>query len=103
MSIDILEDIKLDEKLKSDIEEPTKYKVILLNDDQTPMEWVISLLIEIFKHNTETAQQLTLAIHNEGSGVAGIYSYEVAETKLQEATKLSRDQGFPLRIAIEKE
>jgi len=100
---DILEDIKLDEKLSEDIEEPTKYKVVLLNDDKTPMEWVISLLTEIFKHNTDTAQDLTLAIHNKGSGVAGVYSYEVAETKMQEATTLSRNQGFPLKILIEKE
>jgi ATP-dependent Clp protease adaptor protein ClpS len=100
---DILEDIKLDEKLKEDIEEPKKYKVVLLNDDKTPMEWVIGLLIEIFKHDNHTAQQLTLTIHNEGSGIAGIYSYEVAETKMQEATQLSRNNGFPLVIKLEKE
>lgn len=100
---DILEDIQLDEKLKDEIEEPSKYKVVLLNDDKTPMEWVIGLLIEIFKHDNNTAQQLTLTIHNEGSGVAGIYSYEVAETKLNEATTLSRNQGFPLALQLEKE
>lgn len=100
---DILEDIKLDEKLKEDIEEPKKYKVVLLNDDKTPMEWVIGLLIEIFKHDNHTAQQLTLTIHNEGSGIAGIYSYEVAETKMNEATQLSRNNGFPLMIKLEKE
>jgi ATP-dependent Clp protease adaptor protein ClpS len=100
---DILEDIKLDEKLKEDIEEPKKYKVVLLNDDKTPMEWVIGLLIEIFKHDNHTAQQLTLTIHNEGSGIAGIYSYEVAETKMNEATQLSRNNGFPLVIKLEKE
>ena len=100
---DILEDIQLDEKLQADIEEPSKYKVVLLNDEKTPMEWVIGLLIEIFKHTTETAQQLTLTIHNEGSGVAGIYSYEVAETKLTEATTLSRNNGFPLALQLEKE
>lgn len=97
------EDIQLDEKLKREIEEPSKYKVILLNDDRTPMEWVIGLLIEIFKHDNNTAQQLTLTIHNEGSGVAGIYSYEVAETKVTEATTLSRNQGFPLVLQLEKE
>tara|TARA_B100002019_G_scaffold293258_1_gene319675 strand:+ start:474 stop:782 length:309 start_codon:yes stop_codon:yes gene_type:complete len=100
---DILEDIKLDEKLKEDIEEPKKYKVVMLNDDKTPMEWVIGILIEIFKHDNNTAQQLTLTIHNEGSGIAGIYSYEVAETKMQEATQLSRNNGFPLVIKLEKE
>ena len=100
---DIAEDIKLDEKLTVDIEEPSKYKVILLNDDKTPMEWVIGLLIQVFKHDNNTAQELTLAIHNDGSGVAGIYSYEVAETKLTEATTLSRNNGFPLALQLEKE
>jgi len=67
------------------------------------MEWVIGILIEIFKHDNNTAQHLTLTTHNEGSGIAGIYSYEVAETKMQEATQLSRNNGFPLVIKLEKE
>ena len=57
------EDIKLDEKIKKETELPRRYKVIVLNDDQTPMEWVISILTEIFKHTQSKAQELTLAIH----------------------------------------
>jgi ATP-dependent Clp protease adaptor protein ClpS len=100
---DILEDIKIDEKIKKVTREPGKYKVIMLNDDQTPMEWVIEILMTIFKHSETTAKELTLTIHNEGSGVAGIYSYEIAEQKAIEATTSSRDRGFPLQLRVDKE
>ena len=97
------EDIKLDEKIKKTTMPPKKYKVVILNDDQTPMEWVIGVLVDTFKHTHETAEQLTLAIHKEGSAVAGIYSYEIAEQKSVEATMLSRNNGFPLAFKLEQE
>ena len=97
------EDIKLDEKIKKETLLPKKYKVIVLNDNQTPMEWVISILTEIFKHSQAQAEQLTLAIHSEGSAIAGIYSYEIAEQKSVEATMLSRNNGFPLAMKLEVE
>tara|TARA_B100000902_G_scaffold163344_1_gene158522 strand:- start:9013 stop:9330 length:318 start_codon:yes stop_codon:yes gene_type:complete len=97
------EDIKLDEKIKKETLLPKKYKVIVLNDNQTPMEWVISILTEIFKHSQAQAEQLTLAIHSEGSAIAGIYSYEIAEQKSVEATMLSRNNGFPLAFKLEQE
>ena len=97
------EDIKLDEKIKKETELPRRYKVIVLNDDQTPMEWVISILTEIFKHTQSKAQELTLAIHSEGSAIAGIYSYEIAEQKSVEATMLSRNNVFPLAFKLEVE
>lgn len=96
-------DIKLDEKIKKDIKEPPKYKIILLNDDQTPMEWVISILTEIFKHSQESAEQITMTIHTEGSGVVGTYSYEIAEQKLTETVNLSRNHGFPLQARMEED
>lgn len=99
----VLEDIKIDEKIKQKSKEPSKYKVILLNDDTTPMDWVIEILLTIFKHSETTAKDLTLAIHTEGAGVAGIYSYEIAEQKAVEATTASRDRGFPLQIRVDKE
>ena len=101
MSIDT--DVVIDEKIKQEINEPSLYKVIFLNDDQTPMEFVIDLCKNIFKHSQETAEKITLTIHNEGSGIAGIYTYEIAEQKAVEATNASRDRGFPLRITLEKE
>lgn len=96
-------DVKLDEKIKQKIEEPQRWKVILLNDDHTPMEFVISVLTEIFKHSQETAKDITLQIHTEGSGIGGIYSFEIAEVKAVEATNLARSNGFPLQIKMEEE
>ncbi len=101
MSIDT--DIVIDEKIKQITKEPSLYKVVLLNDEQTPMEWVIEILITIFKHSETTAKELTLTIHNEGSGVAGMYTYEIAEQKAIEATNASRDRGFPLQIRVDSE
>jgi ATP-dependent Clp protease adaptor protein ClpS len=95
-------DVKIDEKIKKKISEPKLFKVIFLNDDQTPMEFVVSLLVELFKHSEETAHAITMKIHEEGSGVVGIYSFEIAEQKSIEATNLSRDNGFPLRVKIEE-
>lgn len=90
------------EKTKIKIKEPSLYKVIFLNDNKTPMDFVVSLLVELFKHSETTAVALTMKIHEEGSGVVGVYSYEVAEQKSTEATSLCRDNGFPLRIRIEE-
>jgi len=96
-------DIVLDEKINIKVNEPKKYKVLFLNDDTTPMEFVIELLIGIFKHTETTATQITMTIHNEGSGVVGVYSHEIAEQKAVEATNLSRSQGFQLQIKLEVE
>ena len=96
-------DIVIDEKIKKTVKEPGKYHVIMLNDDQTPMEWVVSVLMDIFKHSRENAENLTLTIHNEESAVVGTYSYEIAEQKSVEAVTLSRNNGFPLRVNVEEE
>jgi ATP-dependent Clp protease adaptor protein ClpS len=96
-------DIQLDEKIKIRATEPRRWKVILLNDDTTPMEFVISVLIEIFKHTHETASDIMLQVHETGSVVAGIYSFEIAEAKAVESTNLARQNGFPLQIKLEEE
>jgi ATP-dependent Clp protease adaptor protein ClpS len=96
-------DVVIDEKISKKVEPPKKYHVILLNDDKTPIDWVIDILIEIFRHSENAAQELTLKIHNEGSAVVGTYNYEIAEQKLFETVKLSRDQGFPLLAKLEEE
>ena len=98
-----MSDIQLDEKIKVKIKEPVRYKVVFVNDNSTPMDFVIALLIELFKHTKETALTLTTQIHEEGSGVVGVYNYEIAEQKSIEATALSRDSGFPLKIEIEED
>ena len=103
MSTEFVNDIQIDEVVKKKAEEPLRYKVVLLNDNQTPVEWVIKVLTDIFKHTNDTAEKITLTIHNEGSGVAGIYTYEIAEQKVIEATTESRNHGFPLQIKLEEE
>lgn len=103
MSTEFVNDIQIDEVVKKKAEEPLRYKVVLLNDNQTPVEWVIKVLTDIFKHTNDTAEKITLTIHNEGSGVAGIYTYEIAEQKTIEATTESRNHGFPLQIKLEEE
>ena len=103
MSTEIIEDVKIDEKISKKDLKPPKFKVIFLNDDQTPIDWVIETLKTIFKHSQETAENITFTIHEEGSGVAGIYTYEIAEQKSVEATTASRNHGFPLQIRVEKE
>jgi ATP-dependent Clp protease adaptor protein ClpS len=96
-------DIQLDEKIKVTISEPKRWKVILLNDDSTPMEFVIGVLTEIFKHTESTAREIMLDVHETGSGIAGVYSFEIAEAKAVEATNLARTNGHPLQIKLEEE
>jgi ATP-dependent Clp protease adaptor protein ClpS len=96
-------DVTIEEKVKVVISEPKRWKVILLNDDTTPMEFVIGVLIEVFKHTSNSAQDIMLQVHETGSGVAGIYSFEIAEAKAVEATNLSRTNGHPLQIKLEEE
>jgi len=96
-------DVQINEKIKQKIQEPKRWKVVLLNDDTTPMDFVVGILTEIFKHSQETAKEITLEIHNNGSGIAGVYSFEIAEVKAVEATQLARSNGFPLQIKMEEE
>lgn len=96
-------DIQIDEKIKATVSEPKRWKVVFLNDDATPMEFVIELLTQVFKHTTDTAKDITMQVHETGSGIAGVYSFEIAEAKAVEATSLARANGFPLQIKMEEE
>ena len=100
---DIELDVQIDTKINELITEPSRYNVIFLNDDATPIEWVIDLLVSIFKHTHSSAENLTMEIHTNGSAVVGTYSYEIAEQKTIEATQLSRENGFPLQVKLEAE
>jgi ATP-dependent Clp protease adaptor protein ClpS len=95
-------DVDIDEKIKLDLKEPSDYNVIMINDDATPMEWVMGVLKEIFKHSDANAEALTMKIHTEDSAVVGTYKYEIAEQKSNEATNASRNHGFPLQIKVEE-
>ena len=94
-------DIIIEEKVQQIVLEPEPVKVIMLNDDITPVDFVVELLIKIFKHSEESAKEITLKIHTEGSSVVGAYSFEVAEQKTKEAIEESRSRGFPLQVRME--
>lgn len=83
--------------------QPRRYKVLLHNDDYTPMDFVVWLLVEHF-HKTETeATQIMLQVHMKGVGVCGVYTFEVAETKVARASEAAREQGHPLKCTLEPE
>ena len=96
-------DVVIDEKIKIRATEPKRWKVILLNDDSTPMEFVVAILIDIFKHTHDSAKDVMLQVHETGSGVAGLYSFEIAEAKAVEATNHARQGGHPLQVILEEE
>jgi ATP-dependent Clp protease adaptor protein ClpS len=82
---------------------PPKFKVILYNDDYTPMEFVVAVLEQVFGKGPTEATQLMLQIHRSGLGIAGVYVLEVAETKAATVHRLAESQGYPLRAGVEKE
>ena len=96
-------DTEIKNSVATTLQPPTMWKVIMLNDDVTSMDLVVALLITVFKHTQATAEALTLEIHNKGSAVAGVYSYEIAEQKSLEATAIARSNGSPLQLKVEKE
>lgn len=82
---------------------PPLYKVLLLNDDYTPMEFVIYVLERYFNKSREQATQIMLHVHNHGVGVCGVFTYEVAETKVAQVLDLARRNEHPLQCTMEKE
>ena len=98
-----LADVKVIEKTKTKVKKPSKYAVKFFNDDKTSMEFVIQVLMTIFNHSPESATQLMLKIHQNGSGVAGVYSHEIAEQKAFETTQAARIAGYPLQVKVEED
>ena len=96
-------DIIIDKKTKIHIKEPSKYKVIICNDDTTSVEFVIAMLVTVFRHSEQSAFDLTIEVHKKGRAVAGIYSHEVAEQKAADGTTMARLNGYPLIIKVEPE
>lgn len=85
------------------IKEPPLYKVIYMNDDFTSMEFVVSTLIDYFNYNTDTASQITVDIHEQGSAVVAVLPYEIAEQRGIEVTLEARAHGYPLQVKVEAE
>ena len=88
-------------RTQTEVAYPNRYKVLFLNDDFTPMDFVIQLLVEIFNKNIDQAHDITMEIHKSGSGIAGVYSLEIAEQKTHEALILCKHSGHPLEIVYE--
>ena len=88
-------------KINESIKEPSMFRVVYLNDNQTTMEFVIESLIEFFDYSTETAVKITEDIHNAGQAVVAVLPYEIAEQKGTEVLHSARIQNFPLQIKIE--
>jgi len=83
--------------------QPRLYKVLLHNDDYTTMEFVVELLVEHFHKTATEATQIMLSVHLKGVGVCGVYTFDVAETKVARATEAARQQGHPLKCTLEPE
>lgn len=87
---------------KTDMAYPSMYRVILLNDDYTPMDFVVSVLEQFFDKSPEEAQAIMLEVHNRGSGVCGVFTYEIAETKVGQVMDLAQQNQHPLQCTLEK-
>lgn len=96
---EVLTESRTEKKLKK----PTLYKVLLHNDNYTTREFVVAVLKEVFHKSDPEAVQIMLHVHYNGIGVAGVYTHEVAETKIKTVEKLARENEFPLRLSMEPE
>lgn len=88
---------------ETDLKEPKMYKVIILNDDYTPMDFVIFVLKSIFGHNDKNAEKIMLDIHKKGAGLGGVYTYEIAETKSMQMNQLVKENKYPLKSYTEED
>lgn len=95
---------RIEEEIESalEIEEPTKYKVLLHNDDYTTIDFVVDILVGIFHKNSTQAEAIMIDVHKKGRAVCGIYTYEIAETKVYQVKELARRSGFPLLATMEE-
>jgi ATP-dependent Clp protease adaptor protein ClpS len=90
-------------KTKDQTQKPAMYKVLLLNDDYTPMEFVVHVLERFFGKSLEDATRIMLHVHNHGVGICGVYTYEIAETKVTQVIDFARQHQHPLQCTMEKD
>ena len=94
-------EIELNDEL--DLQEPNKYKVLLLNDDFSTMDFVIDVLVKVFRNSVDEASVIMINIHINGKEICGTYSYEIAGTKVAQVKAMAREKGFPLKATMEEE
>jgi len=91
------------ERTRHETKKPDLYKVLLLNDDYTTMDFVVEILETVFLKSPAEAHRIMMAVHTQGKGLCGVYPFEVAETKVETVIDLARGSGFPLRASMEPE
>ena len=91
------------ERTRQETKKPELFKVLLLNDDYTTMEFVVEILENVFNKAPAEAYRIMMAVHTQGQGLCGVYPFEVAETKVATVVELARSHGFPLRATMEPE
>lgn len=96
-------EIEIDLNEDLEVEEPKKYNVFLLNDDYSTMDFVIDVLVKVFRKTINEAEAIMLSVHNNGKGLCGVYTFEIATTKVAQVKSLARDKGFPLKAIMEEE
>ncbi len=94
-------EIELDDDIE--VKEPQKFKVILLNDDYSTMDFVIDVLVKVFKKTVDESSAIMLNIHTNGREVCGVYTHEIASTKVAQVKTMAREKGFPLKAIMEEE
>ena len=82
------------------LKEPARYKVVVYNDDFTTMDFVVRILTSVFFKSEKEAEMLMMTVHKNGSAVAGIYSYDIALSKVRKATGMAREEGYPLKLTV---
>ncbi len=90
------------EKTGARIKEPKQYSVIMINDDFTTMEFVVSVLVDIFHKDPVSAEAIMMSVHKSGQAVVGKYPYDIAVTRVHQALARAREEGFPFRMTVEE-
>lgn len=85
-----------------ELDEPPMYRVILLNDDYTPMDFVVMILVRVFHKSEAEAERIMMSVHQQGKGECGVYTYEIAETKVETVKAVAKAQKHPLRCVMEE-
>ena len=96
-------EIEIELEDEKDLQEPKKYKVFLLNDDFSTMDFVIDVLVRVFRKSVDEATVIMMNIHNKGKELCGTYTYEIASTKVAQVKSMAREKGFPLKAMMEEE
>ena len=91
------------EELSEKLKQPSLYRVLLINDDYTPMEFVVEVLVNVFVMDKSSATRVMLDVHTKGKGICGIYSYEIAETRVAQVTKMAKEYQHPLLCLMEED